>query len=53
MRLIYEDKRNILRNERNQRLVGTIKEKEEDEEYLTWKREREEKRKKKQSDMEM
>ncbi len=36
-----------------ERLKQMIKEKEEDEEYLTWQREREEKRKKKQSDMEM
>lgn len=36
-----------------ERLKQIIKEKEEDEEYLAWQREREEKRKKKQSDMEM
>ena len=36
-----------------ERLKQMIKEKEEDEEYLAWQREREEKRKKKQSDMEM
>ena len=36
-----------------ERLKQMIKDKEEDEEYLAWKQEREEKRKKKQSDMEM
>ncbi|MGN1200896.1 MAG: hypothetical protein ACI4R8_01340 [Candidatus Caccovivens sp.] len=36
-----------------ERLKQMIKEKEEDEEYLAWQREREEKLKKKQSDLEM